>query len=106
MTHCQEALPGHQQSVQQADTLAGGQPGTCAACLSPSVLQGVEVVEYVLGDLTAPDDVGQQLFAALRMMDTLKVDAIVVEGVLEQDAGSAVMNRLRKASTTVVHLRQ
>jgi len=37
-------------------------------------------------------------------MDTLSVDAIVVEGVMEQDAGAAVMNRLRKASSTIIPL--
>lgn len=67
-------------------------------------VQGVDVVEYVLGDVWAPLEVGRQLFLGLRAMDTLEVDAIVVEGVMEEGAGAAVMNRLRKAATMVVHL--
>jgi len=72
--------------------------------LNVGCVQGVEVVQYVLGDFMCPNEVGQQLFTALRVMDTLSVDAIVVEGVMEQDAGAAVMNRLRKASSTIIPL--
>lgn len=87
-----------------------GGPQGCSALQIPETLegsmgaQGVEVFQYVLGDLETPNDVSQQLFAGLRAMDTLMVDAIIVEGVMEQEEGAAVMNRLRKAASTVVLL--
>ena len=70
----------------------------------PQVEAGVEVAEYVLGDVGQPDEIGRQLFGALRMMDSLGVAAIVVEGTVEDGAGAAVMNRLRKAATNVLML--
>lgn len=83
----------------------GVQPGAAQAPVQAAA-EGVEVVQHVLGDLECPDGVGQQLFMALRAMDTLGVRAIVVEGVLEHGTGAAVMNRLRKAASRVVALRE
>ena len=64
----------------------------------------VEVVEYVLGSLDNPATVARELFVALRLADELGVGAVVVEGVLDTDEGLAVMNRLRKAASSVVRL--
>jgi L-threonylcarbamoyladenylate synthase len=58
----------------------------------------------VLGDLAHPAEVGRQLFRALRLMDEQGVGAVVVEGVMEEDEGLAIMNRLRKAASRVVVL--
>jgi L-threonylcarbamoyladenylate synthase len=43
-------------------------------------------------------DYAHGLFAALRMLDGLGLEAIVVEGVQEQGLGVAVMDRLRRAA--------
>jgi L-threonylcarbamoyladenylate synthase len=55
-----------------------------------------------LGGSTA--EVGRGLFAALRELDALGVQAILVEGVGEDegDVAGAVMNRLRKAAEECV----
>jgi L-threonylcarbamoyladenylate synthase len=44
-------------------------------------------------------DYAQGLFAALRGLDGLGLDVIVVEGVQEQGLGAAVMDRLRRAAS-------
>lgn len=49
--------------------------------------EGVEVVQFNMGDVLRPHDVGQQLFTALRCMDALGVDAIIVEVGGRQAAG-------------------
>eukprot|EP00983_Pelagomonas_calceolata_P026726 838672-Pelagomonas_calceolata.AAC.2 len=109
---CEQAIPHLQQQQQGGSNRclqgSGGESfgvSDARTGVNSSVgLQGAEVVEYMLGDIADPDEVGRQLFLALRMMDTIGVDAIVVEGVREEGAGAAVMNRLRKAATTVVLL--
>jgi len=47
-----------------------------------------------------PDDIARGLFAALRSLDKLDLDTILVEGVDDTlgDVSAAVMNRLRKAA--------
>jgi L-threonylcarbamoyladenylate synthase len=45
---------------------------------------------------------GRRLFAELRDADTQGARLVIVEGVLEQGVGVAVMNRLRKASSRIV----
>jgi L-threonylcarbamoyladenylate synthase len=62
------------------------------------------VLEFVLGSFDQPELVGQQLFRALRELDALGVQAVVVEGVSEQHEGLAVMNRIRKAASTIIQL--
>lgn len=44
-------------------------------------------------------DYARQLFAALRALDALGVDVILVEGVAEEGLGAAVMDRLRRAAS-------
>lgn len=44
------------------------------------------------------EDYAQRLFAALRALDTLNLDLIVVEGIPAQGLGVAVMDRLRRAA--------
>jgi L-threonylcarbamoyladenylate synthase len=44
-------------------------------------------------------DYAQGLFSALRALDGLELDVIVVEGVQEQGLGVAVMDRLRRAAS-------
>jgi L-threonylcarbamoyladenylate synthase len=44
-------------------------------------------------------DYAQRLFSALRALDGLGLDVIVVEGVQEQGLGVAVMDRLRRAAS-------
>jgi L-threonylcarbamoyladenylate synthase len=44
-------------------------------------------------------DYAQGLFSALRALDGLGLDVIVVEGVAEQGLGAAVMDRLRRAAS-------
>ncbi|PVU90863.1 hypothetical protein BB561_004686 [Smittium simulii] len=45
-------------------------------------------------------DLGCSIFGLLRTMDELKVELIMVEGVLEDNEGLAIMNRLDKAAST------
>lgn len=47
--------------------------------------------------------VAQGLFASLRDLDSRGVAVIFIEGVPERDEGVAIMNRVRKAASTVVH---
>lgn len=44
------------------------------------------------------------MFNGLRLADELRVQVVLVEGVPEQKEGLAVMNRLRKAASNIVHL--
>jgi L-threonylcarbamoyladenylate synthase len=62
------------------------------------------VVEYVMGSLGDAATVARELFRALRLADELKVAFVVVEGVREEAEGLAVMNRLRKAASQIVHI--
>lgn len=60
------------------------------------------VVMHYLGDVDHPDVVAQGIFAALRELDSQKVDIIMIEGISEKNEGLAVMNRMRKAASEVV----
>jgi L-threonylcarbamoyladenylate synthase len=57
-----------------------------------------------LGDEKHPLQVAQGLFAALRSFDDQGIDVILMEGIDEQDEGLAVMNRARKAASTIVQV--
>jgi L-threonylcarbamoyladenylate synthase len=59
------------------------------------------VVEMSLGGGDAAQ-VARGLFAALREVDKLQVQVVVVEGMREENEGMAVMNRLRKAASLIV----
>jgi len=83
---------------------AGQQPGWVQRPAGgPGLPQaGGVVVQYALGSMDEPAVVARELFAGLRWADAEGADAIVVEGVGEQHEGLAVMNRLRKAASSVV----
>jgi L-threonylcarbamoyladenylate synthase len=57
---------------------------------------------YRLGDEVHPDVIARGLFKALRDLDSLKVDVILMEGISERAEGLAVMNRIRKAASVIV----
>ncbi|GBF98575.1 translation factor [Raphidocelis subcapitata] len=59
------------------------------------------VREYCLGSMRRPVEVARALFAALRDAEAAGVGAIVVEGLPDAGEGAAVMNRLRKAASSV-----
>jgi len=48
--------------------------------------------------------VAKNLFRRLREMDELGVDIIISEGFKDEGLGLTIMNRLRKASSTVIHV--
>ncbi|KAL6049815.1 Threonylcarbamoyl-AMP synthase [Balamuthia mandrillaris] len=50
-------------------------------------------------------EVARGLFKALRRLDEESVDVIMVCGIAETHSGLAVMNRLRKAASEIVHCR-
>lgn len=60
----------------------------------------IDVEELHLGYTGA--EISRTLFAALRELDDCGVRTIHVEGIIEEDEGMAVMNRLRKAASFVV----
>jgi L-threonylcarbamoyladenylate synthase len=47
------------------------------------------------------EDYARQIYAALRELDEKNPDAIVIEGISETGAGLAVMDRLRRAASTI-----
>ena len=59
-----------------------------------------DVSEYFLG--ACDKQVAQELFNGLRILEAMGVEYILVEGVAETGTGLAVMNRLRKAASSVV----
>jgi L-threonylcarbamoyladenylate synthase len=73
-------------------------------------------VLHPLGDMTSDGntegtggagyvaDAARALFDGLISLDKLSVDAIIVEGVVEEREGLAVMNRIRKAAGRVVQI--
>ncbi|KAG0237568.1 hypothetical protein BGW41_008368 [Actinomortierella wolfii] len=65
-------------------------------------LDGSTIIEFPLGVGSQPDDVARELFKGLRYLDTQNVDCIFVEGIRDQDAGLAVMNRVRKAASRTI----
>jgi len=69
-----------------------------ALCVGDSEGSKITVHDVDLGrDL---EDIARGLFAALRSLDKLDLDTILVEGVDDTlgDVSAAVMNRLRKAA--------
>eukprot|EP00201_Polytomella_parva_P004399 CAMPEP_0175078646 /NCGR_PEP_ID=MMETSP0052_2-20121109/24270_1 /TAXON_ID=51329 ORGANISM="Polytomella parva, Strain SAG 63-3" /NCGR_SAMPLE_ID=MMETSP0052_2 /ASSEMBLY_ACC=CAM_ASM_000194 /LENGTH=450 /DNA_ID=CAMNT_0016348663 /DNA_START=76 /DNA_END=1425 /DNA_ORIENTATION=+ len=67
----------------------------------PEIPQGLrdnggDIRWFYLGDLEDSDEVARTLFAALREADHFKVKEIIVEGILDTNAGLAVMNRVTK----------
>jgi L-threonylcarbamoyladenylate synthase len=82
----------------------GGEP--CKRTESPSAPTLMSAIghgcvyQYCLGNDS--DQVAHNLFAALREVDGCGVAAMIVEGCVPEGAGLAVMNRLRKAATSIV----
>ncbi|KAI8052172.1 hypothetical protein BDF22DRAFT_690323 [Syncephalis plumigaleata] len=63
------------------------------------------IQQYSLGTSNRPDQVAHRLFDGLRTLDASPHLAwILVEGIPDQGQGIAVMNRLRKAASSVVHV--
>ena len=52
--------------------------------------------------LTNADKIAEGLFSTLRAVDNQKIDLVIVEGISEKKIGLAVMNRLRKAASTII----
>jgi L-threonylcarbamoyladenylate synthase len=65
--------------------------------LEPDQLSPLVKVTRLSGSVA---DYAQGLFSALRALDGLGLDVIVVEGVAEQGLGVAVMDRLRRAASS------
>ncbi|KAJ3121194.1 hypothetical protein HK098_003920 [Nowakowskiella sp. JEL0407] len=67
---------------------------------TPPYLDSVEI--YDLGTLNNYHDIANQLFRGLRELESRGVSYIFVEGITEDNEGLAVMNRIRKAASSVV----
>lgn len=65
-----------------------------------SLPQNVNVLE--IGSRNNLFEIAKNLFKTLRKIDDLDCDVAIFEGVEERGLGLAVMNRLRKASTTII----
>ncbi|MTI80616.1 MAG: threonylcarbamoyl-AMP synthase [Firmicutes bacterium] len=63
---------------------------------------GTEVLHY--GKRNNPASAAAVLYAALRSFDLLGVDIIIAEGMPETGLGKAVMDRLKRAASSVVRL--
>jgi L-threonylcarbamoyladenylate synthase len=53
---------------------------------------------FVLGSRARPEEVASNLFEGLRLCDEREMDLVLAEGIDESGIGTAVMNRMRKAS--------
>jgi L-threonylcarbamoyladenylate synthase len=63
------------------------------------------IQQYSLGASTRPDQVAHRLFDGLRTLDAYPhLEWILVEGIPDQGQGIAVMNRLRKAASSIVQV--
>jgi L-threonylcarbamoyladenylate synthase len=80
-----------------AAALAAGQRVGCLLHRLAFVQAPPSVTMTQIGGCVA--DYARHLFAALRKLDALGVDVIIVEGVTEEGLGSAVMDRLRRAAS-------
>lgn len=64
----------------------------------------VQVITKRMGRASHPEEVAKVMFAAIRELDSQGVDYIFIEGISEDREGMAVMNRLRKAASTIIQL--
>ena len=102
--------PSGWQQKAQAEYIRSSSNGTTAPTLTTTPittssahthpLKLIDVEELHLG--YTGTEISRTLFAALRELDDLGVRTIHVEGIMEEDEGLAVMNRLRKAASLVV----
>ncbi|KAI9293462.1 translation factor [Neoconidiobolus thromboides FSU 785] len=80
------------------------------AILTKENISNIELVKSKFSDLSIfyeyigldVQDVAKNMFAKLREMDKLNMDYILMQGVLDKDLGTAVMNRLRKAASKII----
>lgn len=64
-----------------------------------SVTSGDYPIEIHIGNTDA--EIARNIFAGLRQMEEFEVGAIIVQGIDDCHQGMAVMNRLRKAASTI-----
>ncbi|MHA1647125.1 MAG: L-threonylcarbamoyladenylate synthase [Promethearchaeota archaeon] len=85
--------------------------------LSAQIINHSQTEIYPLGAQLNPDQsnqdvidnfgqVAQGLFSAMRNLDELGVEIILVEGISEKYEGLAVMNRLRKAASEIIEIKK
>ena len=55
-----------------------------------------------MGKASEPPVIAQRLFDGFLTLDREGVDAILIEGVAEEEEGLAIMNRVRKAAGETV----
>jgi len=78
---------------------------TRSSIIYPASMHGNRNFKYYpLGSEAHPEIIARGLFKAFRDLDEDKVDFIIMEGIEETAEGLAVMNRARKAASTVIHL--
>lgn len=65
-------------------------------------LPGVRWTRHALGTIADPGLSAQRLFDGLLSLDSAKVDVILIEEILEEREGLAVMNRVKKAAGSSV----
>lgn len=101
-----------QEHPSHSGPLHVGYLGTWST-VPPSPPAGLPILyrPFYLGSPSQPQLVAHHLFQGLRVMDASckegedrqdQVDVILVEGVMDDKEGEAVMNRLRKAATCTV----
>lgn len=62
------------------------------------------LIYYPLGNVDHPEIIAKGIFKALRDLDSQLVEMILVEGISEAAEGLAIMNRLRKAASKIIHI--
>jgi L-threonylcarbamoyladenylate synthase len=81
--------------------LAQGRKVGCIASTETLRELPAGVVSADYGSSKRPSEAAAGLYQALRHFDTHPVDVIFTEGVREEGIGRALMNRLRKAASSV-----
>lgn len=79
----------------------GLKAGIMASSETASSYEGCPV--RVLGSREEPRQIASRLYEVLRELDSQGLDVILAEGIDTSGIGLAIMNRLRKAATRVVH---
>ncbi|KAH8554206.1 DHBP synthase RibB-like alpha/beta domain-containing protein [Umbelopsis sp. PMI_123] len=64
----------------------------------------VQIISQQMGRASHPEEVAKAMFVGIRDLDSQGVDYIFIEGISEDREGMAVMNRLRKAASTIIQL--
>ena len=74
-----------------------------AAKLNAKAVQAANLL--ILGDKSAPETIAKNLYARLREFNAMGVDFIYAEGLVEEDLGIAIMDRMKKAAEgRVIHV--